>query len=373
MSKSKLLQPDSLVVTRGRDSSVSAPLNVPLVPASNYILGGKYGYSRDDATPTWEALEEIIGSLEDAHCISFSSGMAAVAAIFSRLKQGAVITLPDDCYQGVVGLTQDGVERGFWTMRRLAVEDTHAWETACMESDLIWLESPSNPLLKVAELDIICRAPRKDGAIIAVDNTLATALNQRPLDLGADFCVQSATKFIGGHSDLLSGVVTVKNPDYADQLRNSRSLQGATPGNLEAFLASRGVRTMALRLSRAQQSANVIAHWLNEHPAVSQVRYPGLEEDPFHAITSRQMKHFGSLISFDVAGTAEMADRMCNSVNIIRHATSLGSVESTMERRAAVPGQTHLPESLLRLCVGIENVDDLLADLEQAIDAMSSE
>jgi cystathionine gamma-synthase len=259
MSDATSLKPDSLLVSAGRDSSVNAPLNVPLVPASNYILGGEYIYSRDDATPTWKAFEEIVGSLEQASCVSFSSGMAAIAAIFGQLKSGAVISLPDDCYQGVVGLAEDGQDRGFWTVERIATEDTTAWLAACSRSDLIWLESPSNPLLKVAELDVICQASRKQGCLVAVDNTLATALNQSPLDYGADVVIQSATKFIGGHSDLLSGVLTTRDEALYEQLRRHRTLNGATPGGLESFLATRGIRTLALRLKQAQETAAELA------------------------------------------------------------------------------------------------------------------
>ena len=372
MTKSKSLQPDSLVVTAGRDDSISAPLNVPLVPASNYILGGGIGYSRDDATPTWDALESIVGGLEQAHCVAFSSGMAAIAAIFSHLRQGAIISLPDDCYQGVVGLAKDGADKGFWQCQRIPVEDTSSWLEACRTSDLIWLESPSNPLLKVAELDVICKADRKPGAIIAVDNTLATAFNQKPIELGADLAVQSATKFIGGHSDLLSGVVTTKDDKLNESLRKYRSLHGATPGNLEAFLASRGARTLAIRLEKAQSSAIKVAQWLDNHPCITQVRYPGLPSHPQHEVASRLLSDFGTLISFDLIGTAETTDEVCSRVKLIRHATSLGGVESTMERRAAVPGQTHLPPTMLRLCIGIENADDLIADLDNAFALLPS-
>ena len=372
MTKSNSLKPDSLLVAAGRDDSISAPLNVPLVPASNYILGGSIGYSRDDATPTWNALEAIVGGIEQAHCVAFSSGMAAIAAIFSHLKQGAIISLPDDCYQGVAGLAQDGADKGFWQCQRIPVEATSAWVEACKTSDLIWLESPSNPLLKIAELDIICSAEKKPGALIVVDNTLATALNQKPLDMGADIAVQSATKFIGGHSDLLSGVVTTKQNGLSDSLRNYRSLQGATPGNLETFLASRGARTLALRLEKAQSSAMRVAQWLNNHPCVTKVRYPGLTSHPQHEVAKRLLTGFGTMISFDLTGTAESTDEVCSRVTLIRHATSLGGVESTMERRAAVPGQTHLPPTMLRLCIGIEHVDDLIADLDNALANVSS-
>ena len=368
MNKSDL-KPDSLLVSAGRETQVSAPLNVPLVPASNYILGGDQGYSRDDATPTWEALEAIIGGLEEAHCVSFASGMAAIAAIFDQLPAGSLIALPDDFYQGVNGLAEQGEAKGLWQIERIATEDTEGWLNACQTADLIWLESPSNPLLKVAELDVICQTPRKAGALLAVDNTLATSLNQQPLALGADFSVQSATKFIGGHSDLLSGVVTTKSDDLADKLKRSRTLHGATPGALESFLAVRGTRTMAIRIERAQQNAIALAEWLAEHPFVTEVRYPGLSSHPTHAAAQRQLGGFGSLISFDVVGDAATADSVCQNVKVIHHATSLGAVESTMERRAAVPGQTHLPETLLRISVGIEHIADLKADLQQAFDS----
>ena len=370
MSHDASLKPDSHLVAAGRQSDVDSPLNVPIVPASNYILGGEYGYSRDDATPTWQALEEIVGGLENARCVSYSSGMAAISAIFDQLESGSVIALPDDCYQGVVGLADQGQERGFWTVNRIPVEATDEWLASCLTADLIWLESPSNPLLKVADLDIICAAPRKEGSLIAVDNTLATALNQQPLELGADFSVQSGTKFIGGHSDLLSGIVTTRNDGLYEKLRKSRSLHGATPGNLEAFLATRGCRTLALRLERAQESAAKIANWLFSHPDVTEVRYPGFTTHPTHEAAKRIMNGFGSLISFDLDATAEQTDAFCRAVKLIRHATSLGSVESTMERRAAVPGQTHLPPSMLRLCVGIENPDDLINDLAQAFSVL---
>lgn len=371
MKNDSALQPDSFVVAAGRDSDINAPLNIPIVPASNYILGGDNIYSRDDATPTWQALEEIVGGLEQAHCISFSSGMAAISAIFDQLQTGSKIALPDDCYQGVVGLAEQGEARGFWSVQRIPVEATDDWLKACMECDLIWLESPSNPLLKVAELDIICAAPRKKGALISVDNTLATALNQQPLTMGADVVVQSGTKFIGGHSDLLSGLVTVKNSELYTNIRKSRSLHGATPGNLEAFLATRGCRTLALRLERAQDSAAELAQWLQHHPSVTKVRYPGLKSDPSYENAKRIMNRFGSLISFDINATAKQTDLFCRTVKLIRHATSLGSVESTMERRAAVPGQTHLPPSMLRLCVGIESPADLITDLQQAFDVIN--
>jgi cystathionine gamma-synthase len=367
LPRSGMLSAESLLVAAGRDRRPGTPLNRPLVPASNFVLGADRAYARDDGTPTWEALEEIVGLLDGGHAVAFASGMAGVAAVFDQLRVGSRVILPDDCYAGVVGLAERGQQKGLWSVRRLAVDDTEGWQRACADADLIWLESPSNPLLAVADLRAICSAARKPTALVGVDNTLATSLNQRPLDLGADISFQSATKFIGGHSDLLSGVVTVKRDDLRAGLLRSRESSGATPGTLEAFLAARGARTMALRFERAQASAMVLAERLHAHPRVALTRYPGLPSHPTHAVARAQLRGFGTIISFDLRGDAAAADTVCSRVRLIHHATSLGAVESTLERRAAVPGQEHLPPSLLRLSVGIESVEELWADLASAL------
>lgn len=358
---------ESWVVAAGRDRRPGSPLNVPPWPASNFVRGDQRAYSRDDGTPGWEALEEIIGGLEGGSALSFASGMAAIAAIFEQLPTGSLIALPDDCYQGVVGLAQAGQNRGRWTVQRIGVTDTRRWVEMCGVADLIWLESPSNPLLTVADLDVICAAPRKRGAILGVDSTFATPLNQRPLALGADVAVQSVTKFIGGHSDLLGGAVSVRDAKLLAALRQARDLAGATPGTLETFLAVRGVRTLALRLERAQHNAMILAERLAQHPKVMLARYPGLTSHPTHAAARRQLKGFGTIISFDVRGDAAAADAVCTGLRLIQHATSLGSVESTIERRAGIPGQEHLPPTLLRLSVGIEAVEDLWTDLDRTL------
>ena len=358
---------ESWLVSAGRSSEPGAPLNVPLIPASNFIIGAGREYSRDDGTPTWEALEEIVGGLESGKAVAFASGMAAVAAVFDQLAAGSVVVLPDDLYQGVAGLAAAGAGRQRWSVQRVVVDHTAGWIRACGVADLIWIESPSNPLLTVADLEAICAAPRKPGAILAIDNTFATPLNQQPLDFGATVSLQSATKFIGGHSDLLAGVATTKDDALWHALRKSRELTGATPGTLEAFLAVRGARTLALRLQRAQQTAMTLSERLEKHRLVTRVRYPGLPSHPTHATAKRVLKGFGTIISFDLLGGTKFADSVCRNVRLIRHATSLGAVESTIERRAAVPGQEHLPPSLLRLSVGIEDADDLWSDLDSAI------
>lgn len=360
---------ETWLVSAGRASEPGAPLNVPLVPASNFIIGSGRDYARGEGTPTWEALEEVVGGLEAGRAVAFASGMAAVAAIFDQLPAGARVALPNDCYQGVAGLAAAGAARQRWSVQRIALDDTAGWLRACREADLLWLESPSNPLLTVADLETICAAPRKRGAIVAVDNTFATPLNQQPLDFGATASVQSATKFIGGHSDLLAGVVTTRDETLWSSLRASLVLTGATPGALEAFLAVRGARTLALRLRQAQQTAMTLAERLENHSLVTRVYYPGLPSHPTHETAKRVLKGFGTIISFDLQGEAAFADEVCRTVQVIRHATSLGAVESTMERRAAVHGQEHLPPSLLRLSVGIEDADDLWNDLDCALRA----
>jgi cystathionine gamma-synthase len=358
---------ESWLVSAGRSREPGSPLNVPLWPASNFVLGDRRAYARDDGTPGWDALEEIVGGLEGGSSISFASGMAAIAAVFEQLPAGSVVALPDDCYQGVAGLANAGQARGRWTVHRVAVADTARWVEMCGSADLIWLESPSNPLLIVGDLDVICAATRKRGAILGVDNTFATPLNQRPLTLGADVSVQSVTKFIGGHSDLLGGVLTVRDANLLAALRQTRELSGATPGTLEIFLAVRGARTLAVRLDRAQANAMTLAERLTGHPSVTLTRYPGLATHPTHEAARRQLKGFGTIISFDVRGGAAAADAVCSGLQLVQHATSLGAVESTIERRASVPGQEHLPPALLRLSVGIEAVDDLWIDLDRAL------
>jgi cystathionine gamma-synthase len=361
------IQTASWLVSAGRPEEPGAPLNTPLVPASNFLLGGEREYSRDGGTPTWEALEDIVGELEGGRALAFSSGMAAAAAVFDQLASGALVALPDDCYQGVVQLARVGEEKGRLRVERIATEDTAAWLDAASRVDLLWLESPSNPLLKVADLVAICAAPRKRGALLAVDNTFATPLNQQPLQRGADISMHSATKFIGGHSDLLAGILVTHDQPLLDGLRRSRTLGGATPGTLEAWLAVRGLRTLALRFEKAQANAQALAAWLEGHPQVDTVRYPGLSSHPQHDLAASQLGGYGSMISFDVAGGAAVADAVCRAARLIRHASSLGAVESTMERRASNAGQEHLPPALLRLSVGIESPDDLRADLDQAL------
>ena len=370
------LHPETAVICAGRPGhAAGGPLNVPVVLASNFQAGitaapgtgeDSRAYSRTDATPTWEALETAVGQVEGGHAVAFSSGMAAIAAVLDLLPAGSRIVAPKDCYFGVGELLADAQQHGRWAVDRVDLTDNAAVQAAVAGAGLLWLETPSNPLLEVADLPALCAAGRRAGAIVGVDNTFATPLLQQPLALGADLVVHSATKFIGGHSDLLSGITIARDQALAQRLRHRRGLTGATPGALEAFLALRGLRTLALRLDRGQRNADELARRLDEHPAVSRVRYPGLPGDPGHRTAAAQMTGFGAVLAFEVTD-APTADRLCDAVHVIVHATSLGGVESTIERRSKLPGQEHVPPGLLRLSVGCEHIHDLWNDLNSAL------
>ena len=374
------LRPETAVICAGRPGhAASEPLNVPVVLASNFHASitaapgaedGVRSYARTDATPTWEALERAVGQVEGGHAVAFSSGMAAVAAVLDLLPAGARIVAPKDCYFGVGELLADGQQQGRWAVDRVDLTDTATVQAAVTGAHLLWLETPSNPLLDIADLPALCAAGRYAGALVGADNTFATPLLQRPLALGADVVVHSATKFIGGHSDLLSGITIARDQALAERLRHRRGLSGATPGALEAFLALRGLRTLGLRLDRGQANAAELAHRLNQHPAVSRVRYPGLPSDPGHHTAAAQMTGFGAVLAFEVAD-APTADRLCHAVRIIVPATSLGGVETTIERRSKLPGQGHVPRGLLRLSAGCEHIDDLWNDLTSALEQAS--
>ena len=344
------MRPETWVVVAGRPAPIpGAPLNAPIVAASTYVLGGERIYSRNEATEGWESFEAMLGGLEGGQAVAFSSGMAACAAVLNQLPSGAHLVLGDDCYQGVAGIAEAGVRTHQWRVERLPATDGR-WLRKASEADMLWVESPSNPLLDVADLAGICAAPRGPRTRVVVDNTFPTPLLQRPLELGADVVVHSATKLIGGHSDLLLGAAVTANADEVWRLRTARSLYGATPGMLECFLALRGSRTLALRLHHGQASAEQLAARLAEHASVGRVRYPG----------------FGTILSFELADAAA-ADRVCSATRIIRHATSLGGVESSMERRSAHPGQEHIPPGLIRMSMGCEDFEDLWSDLTAAL------
>ncbi|HET9720435.1 MAG TPA: PLP-dependent transferase, partial [Solirubrobacteraceae bacterium] len=240
------MNPETWLVVAGRpEPDPGVPLNTPVIAASNFNLGAERGYSRNEATEGWEAFEAMLGGLEGGGAVAFSSGMGACAAVLGQLPTGAHLVLAGDCYHGVAAIAADGERDHQWRVERLAADDPR-WLERGAKADMLWVESPSNPLLEVADLAAFCAAPRRPGTRVVVDNTFATPLRQRPLELGADIVVHSATKLIGGHSDLLLGAAVAAAADQVERLRQMRSHNGATPGMLECFLALRGARTLAL-------------------------------------------------------------------------------------------------------------------------------
>ena len=361
------LDKGTFLIAAGRDRSIGAPLNSPPMPASNFYLPHERVYSRSEQTETVNRLEELVGGIEGGNALMFGSGMAAAAAVLHRLPAGSTLALPTDPYHGVNGLAEEGEAQGRWKIWRIHPNDTDTWVDACASADLVWIETPANPLVDVTDLLTVCAAPRREGTIIAVDSTFATPICQLPLDLGADIVMHSATKFLGGHSDLLAGALIVRSDDLRDELYQRRLLNGGVIGSLEAFLTLRGMRTLHLRMERALENAEQLAHRLKAHPNVAKVRYPGLQDDPNNTIASTFMNGYGAVLSFETTDGGAQATRACETVKVIHHATSLGGVETTMERRSVIPGQENIPPSLIRMSVGCEEFDDLWADLDAAL------
>ncbi len=352
------LQPATLVVTAGRPPrEPDAPFNAPLVPASVYVAGGDREYGRY-ANPTWEAFEQALALLEGGgRALAFSSGMAAVTAVLDLVADGETIVVPRHAYLGVLHQLAGMEANGRLTVRAVDVSDTDQVVAALDDAAVLWLESPTNPALEVADVQKLAAAAHDAGVTCVVDNTFATPLRQRPLDLGADVVVHAATKYLAGHSDAMLGAVVTRNEQVWTAIDERRRTAGAVPGVLETWLALRGMRTLALRVDRAEASARTLVDRLGEHPAVSHVRYPG----------------FGGIVAIEFTGGAIAADLVVHSTRLWVHATSLGGVESSMERRRRWKGEvTTIPEDLVRLSVGVEDVDDLWRDLEAALNATGS-
>ncbi len=362
---------------REPDADVSPPISL----TSTYVASteaGARGYARS-GNRTWEALEDAVGQLEGGSALAFASGMAGISAALELTAPGAVVVVPDGAYSNTLALLGELAGTGRVTVRTVPVADTPAVLAVLDEAagagggasggGLLWVESPTNPLLDVAEVAVLCAAARERGMLSVVDNTFATPLLQRPLELGADVVVHSVTKYLAGHSDVLLGAVVTRDDALRRALVRQRTLRGGVPGPFEAWLALRGMRTLALRLERSQASAAVLARRLSTHPAVERVRYPGLPDDPWHARAAAQMDGFGAIVSIEVRGGAAAADRVQAGTALWVPATSLGGVESLLERRRRQPAEpVTVPESLVRLSVGVEDVEDLWADLEEALD-----
>lgn len=362
-------RPETVAIRAGRPPVIAGgPLNFPITPAS--ALGGG-GYARSlDGQPPWAMLEQAIGALEGGVAVAYASGMAAAQAIMGLFGPQPTIVAPEVAYMHIRSNLLALEEGGRATVRLVDIADTHATIAACEGASVLWIESPTNPLLGIADLPALCAIARERAMLCVVDNTVATPLLQHPLALGASVVMHSATKAIGGHSDLLLGVAVTAEDALLAGLREARALQGATPGALEVYLCLRGLRTMPLRVERSQQNALELARRLEAHPQVREVRYPGLESHPQHQRAQATMDGPGFMLTFCVHGGAARADAFLGALGLLTDATSLGAVETTLERRARYAAERDIaPEDLLRVSVGCEHVEDLWADLAQALEA----
>jgi cystathionine gamma-lyase len=344
-------------------------LGGPVLAAPFHLRGAKdaapYGYGRDE-NPTWSALEAALGTLDGGEATVFASGMgAASAALFAVLAPGDVLVAAGDGYPGVRAVARERLAPTGVDVRFVPT-DTQALVDAAAGARLVWVETPSNPRLDVCDLAAVAAAAHAHGALLAVDNTLATPLGQRPLDLGADLAVLSATKTVSGHSDVLLGAVATRDPGLVAALRRWRSQAGAIAGPFEAWLVHRSLPTLALRLERSSAGALAVARALDGHPDVRAVHHPGLPSHPMHAVAARQMAHTGCLVSFDV-GTAARAQALLAACELVAEATSFGGVHATAERRARW-GTDEVGEGFIRYSAGCEDPADLVADLLGALE-----
>ena len=367
MAEGERWRPETIAVAAGRDQSPGAPLNVPPTFASTYRDGGPIEYGRWD-NPTWAAFEQAVGELEGGHGVAFASGQAATAALLALIEPGAAVMYPDDSYTGTQALLGELERAGHVRLTAVDVTDTDAILAGLGQTDLLWLESPTNPTLGIADLPRVLAAAREAGVSAVVDNTFATPVLQQPLRWGAGAVLHSATKYLGGHSDLLMGVVVAGDHLRRDLLVGQRTLRGAIPGVMESYLALRGVRTLAVRVARQNETAAELARRLDADGRVDRVLYPGLPTDPGHERARAQMSAFGAIISFEVSG-AECADGLVAALELIVNTTSLGGVETTIDRRRRWPGEERVAPGLLRMSVGLEHVDDLWDDLEHGLAA----
>ncbi|MGW0909246.1 cystathionine gamma-lyase [Streptomyces sp. NPDC002853] len=351
----------------------------PVFAAHFHLPGeptGPYTYGRDD-NPTWTLLEQAIGELEapdqggggvagpDVETLVFASGMAAISAVlFSQLRAGDAVVLPDDGYQALPlvreQLTAYGIEV------RTAPTGGDAQLDVLDGAKLLWIETPSNPGLDVCDVRRLADAAHASGALVAVDNTLATPLGQRPLELGADFSVASGTKMLTGHGDILLGYVACRDAELTASVRRWRKIVGAIPGPMEAWLAHRSLATLQLRADRQNANALALAEALRARDEVTGLRYPGLPDDPSYKIASQQMRRFGCVVSFTLP-SRERADRFLDALRLVDDATSFGGVRSTAERRGRWGGDA-VAEGFIRLSAGSEDAVDLVADVLRALD-----
>jgi cystathionine gamma-synthase len=339
-------------------------------------LRGGYEYSRS-ANPTRTALEGNIAALEEGERgFAFASGLAAEHTLLASVtRPGDHVVIPDDAYGGTYRLFAKVEDPRGLAHTPAPVSDVDAVRAAIRpgETKVVWVETPTNPLLNIGDIEALASVAHDAGALLVVDNTFASPYLQQPLTLGADVVVHSTTKYCGGHSDVVGGAIVVRDLDLAERITFHQNAIGAVSGPFDSWLTLRGLKTLAVRMDRHCDNAEKVVDFLSRHPAVSQVIYPGLEEHPGHAVASKQMKRYGGIVSFRVAGGEQAALDACAKAQVFTLAESLGGIESLIEHpgrmtHASVAGtELEVPSDLIRLSVGIETVDDLLADLDEAL------
>lgn len=354
----------------------SEPVSTPIYLSSTYKRNSDGSYANDlvysrSNNPNRAIVEESIAILENGkYAFAFSSGMAAIVAVFQSLKAGDHILLPDDIYFAVKKLMEEVLKR--WDLSYNLVDMTHleAIEKAIKpNTSLIWVETPSNPQLKLSDISAIAEIAHKNKALCAVDNTWLTPVFQNPLDLGADIVVHSTTKYFGGHSDVIGGCVVMNDGIIAEKVKNIQILSGAVPAPFDCWLIARGIQTLHLRVKKQSKNAFKLAKFLESHPKIEKVSYPGLESHPQHLLAkTQQKKGFGAMLSVLIKGSESETTAIAGKLNYFTLATSLGGVESLVEHRKSVEGkESPTPYNLLRISVGIEHIDDLIEDWENAL------
>jgi cystathionine gamma-synthase len=368
---------DTAVVQAGRPPvTPDGPVNPPIVLSSTMHAGGEHGYMRD-WNATLDALEQALGVLDGGKCTVFSSGMAAANAVFDLFPQGSTVVASQFSYTGVTVRLNELHALGRIQLRLVDITDDMAVEKAIsgdgVPANWVWIETPTNPMMEICDIEATSAVARKFGAYVVVDSTFMTPIRQRPLELGAHLVMHSATKGIAGHSDLLMGALVTQDEALAAKIIDRRVLLGAVPSAFDSYLALRGLRTLAVRVDKAESNAQFISERLASHPKVSAVYYPGLGGHKNADVAKRQTDGPGFMLSFLVDGDAQDAERVCQAIELITYATSLGGVETLMERRRRWPSENvAVPENLIRMSVGIENAKDIWADLDQALNSTGS-
>ena len=365
------MKPGTSVIHAGLDPAAQgAALLPPVTFAGTYHASGDpgasaYSYGRYH-NPTWTAFERAVGQLEGGTALCFASGMAAITAVFGvTLRSGDTVVLPEDSYYTSRLLADEFFGQMAVSIRRAPT--TADQQLSYLEgARLLWLETPSNPGLSICDISAAVKAARAYGALVAVDNTTATALGQNPLGLGADFSISSDTKALTGHSDLVLGHVAASDPEWARKLHAFRSLTGAVPGPMEVWLALRSLGSLELRLERQGRNAIALAQHLVGRSDISSVRYPGLPTDPAHKQAAQQMRFFGPIMTFELANRT-LAERFFANCKLVKEATSFGGLHTTAERRARWGGDK-VPEGFIRMSIGCEDAEDIIADVLQALD-----